>query len=87
MLEETDMKSLIENIQDLLQFEGVKLCGWNNGGLQVNVEDSLDCGAVLAQVAEALIEYNPYGDNVQVTTNLKEGVVYILVLENEEYDE
>lgn len=78
------MKSLIENIQFALKNEGVKLCGWNNGGLQVVVRNSQDYVVVLEQVAKMFNENNPYSDDVQVTTNLKERAIFILPLENEE---
>lgn len=78
------MKSLIENIQFALKDKGVKLCGWNNGGLQVVVRNSHDYVVVLEQVTKMFSEDNPYGDDVQVTTNLKESSIFILPLENEE---
>lgn len=78
------MKSLIENIQCALQNEGIELCGWNNGGLQAVVRTSQDCVVVLEQVTKMFSEDNPYGDDVQVTTNLKESSIFILPLENEE---
>lgn len=74
------MKEIIKYLKNYL--EGVEIVPWNNGGIQVNVEDPTDIPAVLTTVADAMSDYDL--DDIQITTNLSKCEVYIDEIEREE---
>lgn len=78
---------IISNIKMavLNQVEGAKVLPYNNGGIEVQVEDSQDCAAVIACAADMLYDYG--GDDIQITTNQKQLKVFIDVLELDEEDD
>ena len=78
------MNDIITNIQNAIlnQVEGADIIPWNNGGIQVNVEDSQDIAAILCIAGEMMGEYG--GEDIQITTNQKEFEVYIDLCEREE---
>ena len=77
----------IENIQNAIlnEFEGAVIVPWNNGGIQVTVQDSKDCGAILALIGQIMFDYDC--DDVQVTTNQARYEVYIDVADREDDEE
>lgn len=78
------MNDILTNIQNAIlnQVEGANIIPWNNGGIQVNVEDSQDIAAILCIAGEMMGEYG--GEDIQITTNQKEFEVYIDICEREE---
>jgi len=80
----------VELIDRLRTTEGVeKMVPVDNGAIAVYVETQDGVPAVLAEIASTMLEYG-YDEDFQITTNKKDLVVYIDLLENdyeEEYDE
>lgn len=78
---------IISNIQNavLNQIEGATVIPWNNGGIQIHVQDTMDITAVLACAAEMMGDYG--GDDIQITTNQKWFVVYIDQVDREEFED
>lgn len=76
----------IEMIQNaILNFcEDAKIIPWNNGGIQVNVEDPTNIPGVIATVADVMYDYGC--DDVQITTNQDRCEVYIDICDREEDD-
>ena len=77
----------IEMIQDaILNFcEDAKIVPFNNGGIQVNVEDPTNIPGVIATVADVMYDRNI--DDIQITTNQVRCEVYIDICDREEDDE
>lgn len=77
----------IEMIQNaILNFcEDAKIIPWNNGGIQVNVEDPTNIPGVIATVADVMYDYSL--DDVQITTNQARCEVYIDICDREEDDD
>lgn len=75
---------IISNIQNavLNQIEGATVIPCNNGGIQINVQDTMDIAAVLACAADMMGDYG--GDDIQITTNQKRFEVYIDEIERED---
>lgn len=80
----------VELIDRLRATEGVeKMVPVDNGAIAIYVETQDGVPAVLAEIASTMLEYG-YDEDFQITTNKKDLVVYIDLLENdyeEEYDE
>lgn len=78
---------ILDNIQNavLNQISGAKVLPWNNGGIQINVQDTIDIAAVLACAADAMGDYG--GDDIQITTNQKRYEVFIDICEREDDDD
>ena len=78
---------IIENIQNavLNQINGAKVLPWNNGGIQIKVEDKMDIAAVLSCAADMMGDYG--GDDIQITTNQKQHDVFIDICEREDDDD
>ena len=78
---------ILENIQNavLNQIHGAKVLPWNNGGIQIEVEDTMDIAAVLSCAAEMMGDYG--GDDIQITTNQKRYEVFIDICEREDDEE
>lgn len=81
------MNDIITSIQNavLNQLEGATVIPCNNGGIQVNVEDSQDIAAILCIAGEIMGDYG--GEDIQITTNQKEFEVYIDPCEREDDEE
>ena len=77
----------IEMVQNaILNFcEDAKIIPWNNGGIQVNVEDPTNIPGVIATVADVMYDYNL--DDIQITTNQARCEVYIDICDREEDDD
>lgn len=78
---------ILDNIQNavLNQLEDATVIPWNNGGIQVNVEDSQDIAAILCIAGEIMGEYG--GEDIQITTNQKNFEVFIDICEREDDEE
>lgn len=74
----------ISNIQNaILNFcEDAKIVPWNNGGIQVTVEDAANIPGVLSTVAQVLYDYDC--NDVQITTNQARFEVYIDEIDRED---
>lgn len=78
-----DTIDMIQNA--ILNFcEDAKIIPWNNGGIQVNVEDPTNIPGVIATVADVMYDYGC--DDVQITTNQDRCEVYIDICDREEDD-
>lgn len=77
----------IENIQNAIlnQVEGAVVVPWNNGGIQVTVQDKMDCAIILEIVADLMYNYDC--EDIQVTTNQARYEVYIDICDREDDDE
>ena len=77
----------IEMIQNAIlnTCEDAKIIPWNNGGIQVTVEDPTNIPGIVARVADTMYEYDC--DDVQITTNQNRCEVYIDICDREEDDE
>ena len=70
---------------DILLFcEDAKIIPFNNGGIQVKVEDPTNIPGILYRVAEVMYNYGI--DDIQITTNQAKCEVYIDVCNREEDD-
>jgi len=78
------MNDILDNIQNAIlnQLEGATVIPWNNGGIQINVQDTADIAAVIACAADMMDEYG--GDDIQITTNQKNFEVFIDICERED---
>ena len=78
---------ILDNIQNavLNQVSGAKVLPWNNGGIQIKVETTMDIAAVLSCAAEMVGDYG--GDDIQITTNQKRYEVFIDICEREDDEE
>lgn len=79
-----DTIKMIQNA--ILNFcDGVTITPWNNGGIQVNVDDAQNIAGVIATVADVMYDYGC--NDVQITTNQAKYEVYIDEIEREEFED